>query len=116
MIGTDAAFAYVGLGIASELIAEGKAYHAVLGVSVSNANTTTTSGVTISAVTTGGAGAAAGLKTGDLVTTVDATRVTSADALIAAVRSHAPGAQVKLVLPRGGQSQTVTVTLGKSDS
>jgi putative serine protease PepD len=102
--------------IASELIAGGKAYHAILGVSVSDANTTTTSGVTISGVTAGGAGAAAGLKTGDLVTTVDGTRVTSADALIAAVRSHAPGAQVQVVFLRGGQSQTVTVTLGKSDS
>jgi putative serine protease PepD len=51
-----------------------------------------------------------------LVTSLDGTPVTSADALIAAVRSHAPGAQVKVVLLRGGQSQSVTVTLGKSDS
>ncbi|MCW2524928.1 MAG: hypothetical protein JWO63_3263 [Frankiales bacterium] len=102
--------------IASELIAGGKAYHAVLGVSVTDSNSTTTSGVTVSAVTAGGPGADAGLKAGDLVRTVDETQVTSADALIAAVRSHAPGAQVKLTFVRGGQSHSVTVTLGKSDS
>jgi putative serine protease PepD len=102
--------------IASELIATGKAYHAVLGVSVKSTSSTTTAGVALSAVTAGGAGANAGLKVGDLVTAVDSTRVTTADALIAAVRSHAPGQQVKIAYSRGGTAATTTVTLGKSDT
>ncbi|MDQ1718227.1 MAG: putative serine protease PepD [Pseudonocardiales bacterium] len=102
--------------IASELIASGKAYHAVLGVSVKSTSSTTTAGVALSAVTAGGAGATAGLKVGDVVTAVDTTRVTTADALIAAVRSHAPGQQVKITYIRGGTTATTTVTLGKSDT
>jgi putative serine protease PepD len=102
--------------IASELIASGKAYHAVLGVSVKSTSSTTTAGVALSAVTAGGAGANAGLKVGDVVTAVDTTRVTTADALIAAVRSHAPGQQVKITYIRGGTTATTTVTLGKSDT
>jgi putative serine protease PepD len=102
--------------IAGELIANGKAYHAVLGVSVRSASSTTTAGVQLSAVSAGGAGAAAGLKVGDLITAIDSTKVATADALIAAVRSHAPGDQVRVAYLRGGQTSTVMVTLGKSDT
>jgi putative serine protease PepD len=102
--------------IASELIANGKAYHAVLGVSVRSTSSTTGAGVTLSAVNAGSAGQKAGLKVGDVVTAVDADRVTTADSLIAAVRSHAPGEQVKVSYTRGGKASTVTVTLDKSDT
>jgi len=103
--------------IASELIANGKATHAVLGVSVSNPTTqSNTTGVPLRAVTAGGVADKAGLKVGDLVTKVDDQQVGTADALIAAVRSHAPGDQVKVSYLRGGNPATVTVTLGSSDS
>ena len=39
-------------------------------------------------------------------------RIDSADALIAAIRSQRPGDEVTLTYVRGGQEQTVTVTLG----
>jgi putative serine protease PepD len=67
-------------------------------------------------VTAGGVAAKAGLKVGDVVTAVADQRVNSADALIAAVRSHAPGEQVKVSYTRSGANNTVTVTLGSSDS
>ncbi|MGX7677323.1 trypsin-like peptidase domain-containing protein [Jatrophihabitans sp. DSM 45814] len=102
--------------IASELIATGKAYHAVIGVSVKDTTSSTTAGVALSQVTAGGAGAKAGLKVGDLVTAVDGTPVTTADSLIAVIRSHAPGEQVTLTYTRGGKSATTKVTLGKSDT
>jgi putative serine protease PepD len=105
--------------IASELIANGKAYHAVIGVSVSlssNSSTPTATGVTISAVDSGGPAAKGGLKAGDVVTGVGQTRVSTADALIAAIRSHAPGSQVTVSYTRGGKVATATVTLGKSDT
>ena len=47
------------------------------------------------------------MKAGDLVTQIDDQRVTTADSLIAAVRSHAPGEQVKVAYVRGGKSQQV---------
>lgn len=104
--------------IASELIANGKATHAVLGVEVGGTSNTSQStvGVPLHSVTSGGVAAKAGLKTGDIVTQVDDQRVGSSDALIAAVRSHAPGDQVKISYTRGGTSAVVTVTLGSSDS
>ena len=39
-----------------------------------------------------------------MVTAIDDQRVTTADALIAAVRSHAPGEQVKVSYTRGGKA------------
>jgi putative serine protease PepD len=104
--------------IASELIATGKATHAILGVQVtdSTATTTGTAGVTLHTVTPGGVADKAGLKAGDLITKLGDQQVTTADALIAAVRSHAPGEQVTVSYTRGGKSTEVTVTLGSSDS
>jgi putative serine protease PepD len=104
--------------IAGELIVNGKATHAVLGVEVGGTSSSAPSvaGVPLHTVNAGGVAAKAGLKVGDVVTAVNDQRVNSADALIAAVRSHAPGEQVKLSYTRGGTNSTVTVTLGSSDS
>jgi putative serine protease PepD len=105
--------------IASELIANGKAYHAVIGISVGNdtsAATPTSAGVTVQSVTPGGPAATAGLKAGDVVSTVNAQLVTTSDSLIAAVRSFPPGLQIDIGYSRGGKSAVAKVTLGKSDS
>ncbi|MEO6503267.1 MAG: trypsin-like peptidase domain-containing protein [Jatrophihabitantaceae bacterium] len=105
--------------IASELIATGKATRAVLGVEVGGPqqNTTQTQpGVPLRAVTAAGAAAKAGLKVGDIIGSIDGQRVTTADSLIAAVRNHAPGAQVKISYVRDGKSADVEVTLGTTDS
>ncbi|CAN5503815.1 trypsin-like peptidase domain-containing protein [soil metagenome] len=102
--------------VAGELIANGKAYHAILGVSVKSSASSTSAGVSLSAVSPDGAGANAGLKVGDLVTAVNDVRVTTADSLIATVRSHAPGEQVKVTYTRNGSSASTTVTLGKSST
>jgi putative serine protease PepD len=100
--------------IASELIANGKAYHAVLGVSVKSASSSTTAGVTLASVRAGSGAATAGLKVGDLITAVDGRLVTTADSLIAAIRSYAPGSHVQITYSRGGASEKTTVTLDKS--
>src|SRR6185312_824473 len=105
--------------IAAELMKNGKATHAVLGVEVggsTNNATPSVTGVPLHTVNADGVAAKAGLKVGDVVTAVDDQRVNSADALIAAVRSHAPGEQVKVSYTRGSTNSTVTVTLGSSDS
>jgi len=104
--------------IASELIATGKATHAVLGVEVggTQSSTQTQAGVALRTVTAAGAAAKAGMKVGDIITTIDGQRVTTADSLIAAVRNHAPGQQVKLTYVRSGKTSEVEVTLGSSDS
>jgi putative serine protease PepD len=99
--------------IADELIQSGNASHASLGVQVGN--DTSSNGAKIVEVTSGGAAAKAGLPSGVVVTKVDDRVIGSADALVAAVRSRAPGEKVTLTyLDPSGKPQTVQVTLGKA--
>jgi putative serine protease PepD len=99
--------------ISDELIQNGTASHASLGVQVGN--DAATDGAKIVEVTSGGAAAAAGLPSGVVVTKVDDRVINSADALVAAVRSKAPGDKVTLTyLDASGKPQTVQVTLGKA--
>jgi putative serine protease PepD len=99
--------------IADELIQSGTASHASLGVQVGN--DAGVDGAKIVEVTSGGAAAAAGLPSGVVVTKVDDRVIGSADALVAAVRSKAPGDKVTLTyLDPSGKPQTVQVTLGKA--
>ncbi len=100
--------------IADELIQTGTASRASLGVQVGN--DAGADGAKIVEVTAGGAAAAAGLPSGALVTKLDDRMIGSADALVAAVRSKAPGDKVTLTYQDGsGSAQTVEVTLGKAD-
>ncbi len=100
--------------IADELISTGKATHASLGVQVTTDKGTP--GAKVMDVVSGGAAASAGVPKGVVVTKVDDRPINSADALVAAVRSKAPGDKVSLTFqdPAGG-SRTVQVTLGKAD-
>lgn len=99
--------------IADELIENGSAAHASLGVQVGN--DASIDGARIVEVTNGGAAAAAGLPSGVVVTKVDDRVIGSADALVAAIRSRAPGDKVTLsYLDPSGKPQTVQVTLGKA--
>jgi len=97
--------------IADQLIATGKASHASLGVRVSSDENT--HGARIVDVTGGGPAASAGLPTGAVVTRVDDRVIDSADALVAEVRSRAPGDTITLTYtdPSGG-TKTVKVKLG----
>ena len=99
--------------IADELIQSGTASHASLGVQVGN--DASVDGAKIVDVTAGGAAAAAGLPNGAVVTKVDDRVINSADALVAAVRSRAPGEKVTLTyLDPSGKPLTADVTLGKA--
>jgi putative serine protease PepD len=99
--------------IADELIKTGTASHASLGVQVTNDKGTP--GAKVVEVVPNGAAAAAGLPSGVVVTKVDDRTVNSADALVAAVRSKAPGEKVTLTFKDpSGDTKSVQVTLGKA--
>jgi putative serine protease PepD len=99
--------------IADELIKTGTASHASLGIQVTNDKATP--GAKVVEVVPNGAAAAAGLPSGVVVTKVDDRPVNSADGLVAAVRSKAPGDKVTLTYKDpSGASKTVQVTLGKA--
>ena len=104
--------------VAAQLIADGKAVHAQMGVGVNNAPNTTDGapglGASIKSLTNGGPAERGGLQVGDVVTKVDDRRVTDADSLIVAIRSHDPGETVTLTVTRGSATKTVKVTLASA--
>lgn len=100
--------------ISDELIADGTASHASLGVQISNDSTV--QGAKIVEVIPGGAADDAGLPSGVVVTKIDDRVISTSEALQAAVRSKAPGVQVTLTFVDGpGAPQTVDVTLGTAN-
>jgi putative serine protease PepD len=97
--------------IADQLLGSGKATHASLGVRVGS--DPTTHGARIMGVTGNGPAASAGIPNGAVVTKVDQRIIDSADALVAAVRSKAPGDTVTLTFSEpSGATRTMSVTLG----
>ncbi|GAA4410582.1 hypothetical protein GCM10023148_02050 [Actinokineospora soli] len=94
--------------IADEIVETGKATQTILGVTVRDNPQGV--GALVNEVTAGGAGEKAGLKKGDVITQLNDRRIDGADALVAAVRSNAPGDKVKLVI--GDGERTVEATLG----
>jgi putative serine protease PepD len=97
--------------IADQLTSTGTATHASLGVQLSN--DASAPGASIAQVVDGGPAAAAGVPNGAVVTKVDDHVIDSAEGLVAAVRSKAPGDQVVLTYhDPSGASQTAQVTLG----
>jgi putative serine protease PepD len=101
--------------ISQELIASGKATHALLGVETQTATSSdqqTAIGATIASVTPGSAADKAGIKAGDVVTKVNDRVIGQSEDLAATIRSFAPGTKVTLTVQRGNDTRTVNVTLG----
>jgi S1-C subfamily serine protease len=88
--------------------------HANLGIAA--ADSTGANGVSevlVGQVRAGGPAAQAGLKTGDAITAIGATKVNSVDSLIAATATLKPGAQTTVTVLRHGQTKTLNITPGK---
>ncbi|PRY49111.1 putative serine protease PepD [Knoellia remsis] len=106
--------------IAKELIADGKAEHAYLGVSVldgtASDGSATRAGAKLQSVSPNTPAAKAGLKTGDVVTAVNDESVDSSESLVAHIREYAVGDKVTVTLLRDGKSQDVAVTLEAAPS
>ncbi len=104
--------------VAQELIANGRALHPQIGISVADAPSaedgTPGRGALVQGVTAGGPAAGAGLQQGDIITEIDDRPVTDADSLIVAIRDHQPGDTVQVTVLRGGSSQTVPATLAEA--
>jgi putative serine protease PepD len=94
---------------AQQLIATGKASYPVIGAKV---DLQFEGGAKVSEVTTGSPAERAGIRTGDVITTIEGQTVTSAEALIVAIRTHRPGETVRLGFERDGRTHNVSVTLG----
>jgi putative serine protease PepD len=98
--------------IANEIARTGQATQAILGVSVP-AGRPEDGAAVIQQVVPGGAAAGAGIQPGELITKVNERVIGSGDALVAAIRSHAPGSQVDITVKNAaGATRQVQVTLG----
>jgi putative serine protease PepD len=119
--------------VVRQLIATGKARHALLGVQVQTlppnvaATLGAPAGAAVTSVQTGSGAAKAGLTSatgtravagttypagGDVVTAVGETKVSTAEQLRGAISIHEPGDVVTLTVTRAGKTRTLDVTLG----
>jgi putative serine protease PepD len=103
------------LPIVQQMIKGETPTHARLGIGVetaaSGAGAQITDGAKISQVNTGSAAAAAGLRTGDVITKIDDHLITDPDSLVATIRSYRPGDEVTVTYTSGGDTKTAKLTL-----
>ncbi|MFC9114791.1 trypsin-like peptidase domain-containing protein [Streptomyces sp. NPDC057092] len=110
-----------GKRVAEELINTGKATHPVIGITLDmdysgdGARVATEGSDGGPPVSTGGPGADAGIRPGDVITEVDGRPVHSGEELIVKTRAHRPGDRLELTLERGGEERKVSLVLGSSD-
>ena len=99
--------------IASQIIKQGYATHAVIGVHINGGYAGVGAQIASgsNAVDPAGPAAKAGLKAGDVITALDGRTITSAEELIALIRKHAPGDRIRLTYLRAGHRRTATVVL-----
>jgi len=105
--------------IADEIIQTGAATHGLLGATVADASGSadaTVTGALVKELSGGGAAEQAGLRVGDVITSVDGVPITGATDATAQIRTHAAGSKVEIGYDRGGKSYTVEATLGSLDA
>jgi serine protease Do len=109
--------------VASELMKDGKVSRGYIGVTIKDVDIKEAKGlgmekaqgVLVQDVITGGAGADAGLKTGDVILSVDGKDVNAANELQTIIGSHHPGDEVALKIFRDGKTLDKNVKLKPRD-
>ena len=94
--------------IVGQLSEGGTVKHAYLGVGIADG----TGSAKLGSVLADGPAGKAGLKAGDVITQIGATKITGGDDLAGAISSLSPGDKVAVTFTRGGTTRTVQVTLG----
>ncbi|MET1005398.1 MAG: trypsin-like peptidase domain-containing protein, partial [Propionibacteriaceae bacterium] len=95
------------------LIKDGKATYPIIGANVSDEDNA--AGVKLTTVDSSGPAAEAGLRSGDVVTTIDGKAVSNMQELIVTIRTHRPGERVELGYERGSATNQAVVTLGSKE-
>ena len=123
--GSDSESGSIGLGfaipinlardVAQQLIDNGVAEHAFLGVTIkdgaANYDNVTKLGAEVASVSSGTPAAKAGIREGDVIVSIDGNSVSSATSLTGFVRQYKSADVVKISLERNGKLQEVQVTL-----
>ena len=98
--------------IASQLISNGKAQHAYLGVELGD----NSANARVVSVRSGTPAAKAGLRAGDTIASLGGTKISSSDDLRAAINAHKSGDRVSVTFVRNGKRHTVSLTLASRPS
>ena len=103
--------------VVDQLIANGSATHAYLGVGIKDGNAqadgVTRAGALVGTVEPGSPAANAGVTKNDVITAIDGKPTNQSAALTGFVRQYSAGDTVKLTLVRDGKVQEVSVTLAE---
>ena len=110
------------LPIINQLISEGRIARPDLGASLYTVDEdiarryrlAVSQGALVTQVVKGGPADSAGLRAGDVITTINGEAVDSAPACLLALQSHGIGARIEVSYYRGSAAQKATVTLGQS--
>ncbi len=98
--------------IAEEIIATGESNTPIIGVVLNTAFAG--EGAEVGELTPGGPAEAAGIRVGDVITSLNGRQVADSTELVVAIRSYAPGESVQVAIERNGRGQNVTLVLGSS--
>ncbi|HZP05024.1 MAG TPA: Do family serine endopeptidase [Terracidiphilus sp.] len=106
---------------AEEIIKNGSVSHGYLGISMNDVtpdnssffNLPDASGAIISQVTPDSPAGHAGLKSGDVIRSLDGKKILNGSALQVAVSEMRPGASIELGILRDGKAQTIHITVGE---
>lgn len=112
------------IDIAQKIISGEQVTHAYIGLTMQTVNEQNSSvagvsvdyGAYVVEVAEGSPAEAAGLQAGDVVVALNGEKVSSADELMLAIRSHKIGETVDVSFLRGGAEQTVQVELGSDEA
>lgn len=103
--------------VADQLIADGKATHAYLGVTIADgaaqADGSVRAGAEVGSVEAGSPAASGGVRKGDVIVALNGRATSQAAALTGFVRQYSAGDKVTLTLIRDGQALDVTVVLAE---
>ena len=106
--------------VANKIIAGEPVTHAYVGLSMQTVNAqnaqanhlSVNQGAYVAQVSENSPAEAAGIKEGDVITSLDGEAITSADGMILAVRSHKIGETVEIGFVRGSEEMTAQITFG----
>jgi putative serine protease PepD len=104
------------LKVADEIIATGRVTHAFIGIQTEPLSASATrqsgpQGLRVAAVVAGGPAESAGLRVGDIITSIDGQAAVSTDQLIAVTLTKRAGDRVEIGYERHGGSAKATITL-----
>ncbi len=106
--------------VIEQMLAGDTPTHARLGISVSDVEQQTgqlpVEGAQVQEVSNDSTADDAGLENGDVITRLDDTHITSADSLVATIRSYRPGDEVTVTYRRGDDEEHATLVLDSDAS